>query len=356
MKSLFVLTVIYLFPFITDAQCDTLNCTIPSSSINLNIDNLTNVTIASEQVVTINNMNGSGTIVNYGTLYLPNGIISRSITNYGTIIIAGNASIQNNSFLNNEQTGVVCVLGNTLIINSNSYIVNNGKFHINGNLHFNTYSHIFNADNGCMVINGNISMDENSTHCNSGQITVIGSINITNGGAFSACSGFKPNGGVINQNNKGSYTISNLCPNCIGPLGITLIDFYANSNVEGNKVYWITSNERNIRNYSLYHSYDGFYWERIYIENSREGVLNNYQYFHNINFEGNHYYYLNWIDNDGFIEKSEIIVINNSQKTKQIIQKTNLLGQSVDDYYNGVIIIQYTDGSTLLVRGNKNLK
>lgn len=342
---LITLTIISLFQSQVFSQCQTLDCTIPSSSTELNIDNLTNVTIAAGQVVKINNMNGSGPIVNHGTLYLPNGIISRSITNYGTIIIGGNASIQNNSFLNNEQTGRVCVLG-SILINEDSYVVNNGTISIASNLHFNGLSRLFNADNGCMTVGGNISMDSNSSHCNSGEITVLGSVTVTNGGSFSACTGFAPGGGVVNQNNNGSYVVSSLCANCIGPLGATLTDFYVNNTLEGNAIYWTTSNERNIHHYSLHHSTNGFSWEVIHTEESKEEAINNYYFLHKTNFEGENYYRLTWIDTEDFMETSEIIVGHHSHKSKKIVQKVNLLGQTVDEYYRGVVIIQYADGST----------
>lgn len=337
------------FQFGSFSQCENLTCTIPSSSTSLNIDNQTNVTIAVGQVVQIDNMNGTGPITNYGTLYLPNGVISRNIINHGTLIIAGNPSIQNNSYLHNEQTGQVCVVGSgtVLRINSGSYIVNNGAFNIDGSIHFNSYSKLFNTNDACMTVNGNISIDNHSMHCNSGNINVIGNINVSNGGSFSACEGFAPEGGITNLNNNGSYVLSNPCSSCIGPLGATLVSFYLENKPEGNEIFWVTSYERNINQYTLFHSLDGFIWKDIHNESGKEISSNNYyQYFHKNSFEGNNYYYLTWIDSEGFVEKSEIIVGKSQISRKTIVQKVNLLGQIVDDYYRGVVIIQYTDGST----------
>lgn len=352
-KIILVISIVCSCQVISLAQCGTNSpCSIPSTTGSMNIDNRTNVTINEGEVVKIDNMNGSGTIINYGTLYLPNGIINRNIINYGTIIIAGGQPVvQNGSYIYNEQTGRICTIGNTSMhINNGSYIVNNGQFDIQGGLLFNSNSHLFNTDSGCMTVGRSVFINSNSSHCNSGSISVAGDINVTNGGSFSACPGFNPGGILINQNNNGNYSLS--CINCIGPLGIKLVVFTASSTPEGNTIHWESLEDKDVDYYSLSHSTDGLNWEAIHNENSKGRKVNEYQYLHEGVLPETHYYQLSWTDADGHSIRSEIIFIANTDVKKQIVNEVNLLGQPVDNHHRGIAILQYSDGTTEKVYRN----
>ena len=60
------------------------------------------------------------------------------------------------------------------------------------------------------------------------------------------------------------------------------------------------------------------------------------------------YYRLKQTDFDGKFEYSNTISIDNrvDASFKEIIGKTNLLGQDVDEFYNGIVIVRYKDGTS----------
>lgn len=323
---------------------DESTCTIPSNTTSINLDNKTSLTIASDEVIRIDNMNGGGIITNYGILYLPNGNVNWSIINYNTIIITGNPVIQNKSSVYNAEIGKICVISNNrMYVNNGSYIVNDGQIKIENGLHFNEGAHLFNAAPGCMFIGSDISIDANSTHCNSGSIMVGGNITVRNGGSFSACEGFAPGGSVNNENNTGNYNLT--CTSCIGPLGITVSDFYVRNEAGGNVIYWKTFRDRNVDYYLLQHSSDGISWQIIHNETTTDenDLVHEHRYTHKSFSAGENYYRLVQVDVQGISEISDIVYINND--LKKIVQRVNLLGQPVDEYYRGIIIIQYEDGS-----------
>jgi len=47
----------------------------------------------------------------------------------------------------------------------------------------------------------------------------------------------------------------------------------------------------------------------------------------------------------------KVVVIDNRAAIKKVVRITNLLGQDIDEYYKGFVIILYSDGTT-----NKELK
>ena len=60
------------------------------------------------------------------------------------------------------------------------------------------------------------------------------------------------------------------------------------------------------------------------------------------------YYRLKQTDFDGKFEYSKTISIDNrvDDSFKEIIGRTNLLGQEVDEFYNGIVIVRYKDGTS----------
>lgn len=330
------------------------------SSISVNLP----YTVNSGTSVRIQNLNGSGILtnrgtlrrtnlgsnitefINYGTLYL-DGTIETKIYNYGTIIISNNLNIQNNGYIVNSETGTMCVTGN-IIINNGSSIYNNGNFKASANIHLNGGAYFSNNNNGNVEI-GSVSIDGGSTFCSSssGNTSVNSSITITNGGNFSSCGGtFQHGGTVVNQNNNGTFFVNpgSCSSSCITVLGISLSEFTASNKVDGNIISWKTLNDRNINYYLLEHSTDGLNWDIIRNEPVKSNLSNEYNYTHKNFLAGTNYYRLMQIGNEGNSEVSEIIYIKNT--IKRVVGQVNLIGQPVDEYYRGVIIIQYEDGST----------
>lgn len=330
------------------------------SSISVNLP----YTVNSGTNVRIQNLNGNGVLtnrgtlrrtnlgsnitefINYGTLYL-DGTIETKVYNYGTIIVSNNLNIQNNGYIVNSENGTMCVTGN-IIINNGSSIYNNGNFKASANIHLNGGGYFSNNNNGNIEV-GSVSVDGGSTFCSSsnGSTAVNSSITITNGGTFSSCGGtFYHGGTVTNQNNNGTFILNpgNCTSSCITVLSISIAEFTASNKVDGNIIYWKSLNDRTINFYLLEHSTDGLNWEIIKNESVKSGTSNDYSYTHKTFSSGTNYYRLTQIGIGGESEMSDIIVLEN--KIKKIIHTVNLMGQPVDEYYRGIVIIQYEDGST----------
>lgn len=63
------------------------------------------------------------------------------------------------------------------------------------------------------------------------------------------------------------------------------------------------------------------------------------------------YYRLKQTDFDGLSTLSEIITIDNTLNSlsKEIVLKTNILGQEVNENYHGLVVVIYSDGSSVKV-------
>jgi hypothetical protein len=63
------------------------------------------------------------------------------------------------------------------------------------------------------------------------------------------------------------------------------------------------------------------------------------------------YYRLKQTDFNGQSTTSDLISIDNTGNTssKTIVYKTNILGQEVTDMYRGLIIVVYSDGSSMKI-------
>ena len=118
----------------------------------------------------------------------------------------------------------------------------------------------------------------------------------------------------------------------------------------GNKLYWSTASENNNNYFNIEKTRDGKIWNSI---SNMKGVGNSstqlYYSFVDEDVENIiNYYRLKQTDYDGKFKYSEIISIDNrANKVKEIDKVTNILGQEVDlEYYKGICIIYYTNGSS----------
>lgn len=134
------------------------------------------------------------------------------------------------------------------------------------------------------------------------------------------------------------------------PLPIKLISFkgFALNNSE-NKLEWSTLTEQNSDFITIEKSTDGLTFDPIGFQKLAGNSLSkiNYNYIdRNVESKIN-YYRLKQFDIDGKYDYSKIISIDNrNNNNRQIIQITNLIGQQVDQNYKGLVIIQYSDGTS----------
>ncbi|MDC0338410.1 GEVED domain-containing protein [Flavobacteriales bacterium] len=140
-----------------------------------------------------------------------------------------------------------------------------------------------------------------------------------------------------------SSTSSNTLP-------IELVSFSGEKKDNRNILNWTTASEINNAYFTIEKSYNGFDFEWV---GTQEGTspstqiinysLSDYDVLETLN-----YYRLKQTDFDGKFEYSNTISIDNrvDNSFKEIMGRTNLLGQEVDEFYNGIVIVRYKDGTS----------
>lgn len=134
-------------------------------------------------------------------------------------------------------------------------------------------------------------------------------------------------------------------------LPLELISFTGKKVGKNNELFWGTASEFNNDFFTIEKSTDGENFRDI--ENI-DGVGNSTMLlkYSIVDYDVKeliNYYRLRQTDFDGENTYSEIITIDNRNTSydKQISIITNLFGQQVNQYYQGIVIIQYQDGSSL---------
>lgn len=132
-------------------------------------------------------------------------------------------------------------------------------------------------------------------------------------------------------------------------LPITLASFTGEKyDKDDNLLKWTTSTEYNNSMFVLYKSTDGKTWKeavRMAGAGNSQSELNYQIRDTDVNNIIN-YYKIAQVDFDGAIVQYSPIAIDNRPETRTIIKSCNLMGQEVDEYYNGLIMNYYDDGST----------
>ena len=136
-------------------------------------------------------------------------------------------------------------------------------------------------------------------------------------------------------------------------LPIELISFKGNKLGNDNELTWTTASELNNDYFTVERTYDGINFEYIGKVNGAGNSTQNSDYFttdYNVRPVIN-YYRLRQTDFDGKSTMSEVIAIDNStvETSKEVVMKTNVLGQEVNDQYRGMVVIVYADGSSVKI-------
>jgi hypothetical protein len=132
-------------------------------------------------------------------------------------------------------------------------------------------------------------------------------------------------------------------------LPIELLYFKGSEYNSDNILHWSTASENNNDYFTIEKTKDGIDWEVVNREHGA-GNSSNQLYYSSAdeNIESIiNYYRLKQTDYDGKFKYSEIISIDNrDNKDKQIYRIVNMLGEDVNlQYYRGIVIIEYMDGS-----------
>lgn len=158
---------------------------------------------------------------------------------------------------------------------------------------------------------------------------------------------------TISGNNL-SQTLPSPDVNCIettGPCGIILSvelkHFYGLNKGNINKLIWETYTETNNSHFILSRLNDNMEWVEI------KRVIGNGDSKQNIMYEvydmefktGDNYYKLTQVDYDGNFEEFDIIIVEGNHIERTLDKRYNTIGQEVDEYYKGVVIYRYTNGT-----------
>ena len=131
------------------------------------------------------------------------------------------------------------------------------------------------------------------------------------------------------------------------PLPIELISFGGENIGSSNLLEWSTASEINNDYFLLERSEDGYNWEKVTRVNGAGNStqilnyrFNDYRYTNVLN-----YYRLSQVDFDGRSETFNVIAMDNSSESLDVIKIVNMMGQEVDEYQKGFVIYCYSDGS-----------
>lgn len=134
-------------------------------------------------------------------------------------------------------------------------------------------------------------------------------------------------------------------------LPIELTSFTGTKLGRTNELKWTTATESNNDFFTIEKTNDGLCFELVGIEDGAGNSTTELRYSmmdDNVKQEIN-YYRLKQTDFDGTQKYSGYISIDNRPVLKEITSTTNILGEEVNQYYRGVVIIHYSDGSCIKV-------
>ena len=118
-----------------------------------------------------------------------------------------------------------------------------------------------------------------------------------------------------------------------------------------NILKWESFTEMNNDYYTIENTIDGISYEEIGTVDGAGNTseINAYELVHENYRNAINYYRLKQTDFDGSSKYSELISIDNRSgaNEKEIVSITNLLGQEINEHYKGLVIVTFTDGSSV---------
>lgn len=238
--------------------------------------------------------------------------------------------------------------GTQLVITTGSVLI------INGNVTFFNNSSVYIEPGALLIINGNVTNNNNSDNIIvDGTIQINGNFVGGNGSTLDGAGNMDITGSVTTD---GSGNVFGSTVNCtedcsssgMNPLPIELGDFSVIHENGQNIVLWTTLTERDNAYFSLHHSTDGLEWNLLANINGagNSSFTISYSYNHILINEGQHYYKLSQTDFDGSTKSFDPISIHVGSKSKKS-KLYNLAGQQVDENFEGFVIEQFSDGTTI---------
>ena len=134
-----------------------------------------------------------------------------------------------------------------------------------------------------------------------------------------------------------------------GALPITLTSFEGDLNDESHvELEWVVASQLNNDYFVVEHSIDGYVWEEIdnILGAGTTSDLITYNTTHTKPINGYNYYRLTQVDYDRQFEifNPISVIIKMIGRREYIVRKTNLIGQDINEYYSGPILILWNNG------------
>lgn len=131
-------------------------------------------------------------------------------------------------------------------------------------------------------------------------------------------------------------------------LPVTLVSFTAENQNEVNKIEWTTASELNNNYFLLERSSNGFEWDVITTIYGAGTVSTeqNYLYEDRMMPSTINYYRLTQVDFDGQQETFHVVSVDN-RTGKTLVKRFNLAGQEVNEFYKGMVIELFDDGTSI---------
>ncbi len=249
-------------------------------------------------------------------------------------------------------------LNGNLTISNNSTLIITGcnTLTVNGNVGFNNGSVLNIAPCAVLIVNGGVNNSNNSNQITiNGTIVINGSFTGGNGSAIGGSGGMSVTGSVTTTGSGSVFgstvdCTSNCNSSAASPLPIELLSFTGYVKDNYNLIKWVTATELSNNYFTIDKSYDGVnFIELGRLSGSGNSLTTNSYELKDINtYDGISYYRLIQTDFNGDFKISSIISVERLTDSKLIVYKVfDLMGQEVSEYYEGVKIIYYTNGSII---------
>lgn len=237
-----------------------------------------------------------------------------------------------------KSSSILTITGNTVFTNGSILSVQSGsEFSIIGDLTNNNNSDQITIT-GDLSVSGNFLGGTGSKILGTGDLNVTGTVTTTGTGQIF---------GSTNDFGVGPWVLN------VVTLPISLLFFECKMEGRINYLSWSTITEKNNDFFTVERSNDGVSFEEISIINGsgNSNEIKEYSFQdHNFLAEIN-YYRLKQTDFDGMYDFSKLISIDNREggETKKVSLMLNLFGQEVTVNYRGIVLIIYTDGSSIKI-------
>ncbi len=134
----------------------------------------------------------------------------------------------------------------------------------------------------------------------------------------------------------------------VQPLPVDIISFYAKALDNANLLKFSVASQTDNDYFTIQRTEDGENWTDIGTIDGEGSTSQqrNYQWVDDDFRYGYNYYRIRQTDFNGFHSYSDLVVVNNTKPAKEVASVYNLFGQQTDINAGGLVIIQYTDGTS----------